>query len=423
MPSYDGRTPEPPSAGDGLLWIPRVVLAPTYVVGEYVLRAPLSAAIPAAEEIDFFTKVYNFFAFGPDNKAGIFPVALAEFNLKPSVGIYAFWDDAGFKGNDLSLHTEAWPDDWFGATLQQRILLDKDRTLQLRFYEMHRPDRLFYGIGPNTLESSESRYGLQQIEGDVSYEWRFWQMSRIETTVGMRDVYVFDGHYGSDPSLTTEAATGAFPIPYGYGLEYTAQYDRVIAAVDSRVPEQRLGSGARLELGAEQGSDVRNAPLSGWVRYGATAAGYIDLTGTRRVLGLSVMTQFADPLGAGSIPFTELVYLGGDHAMQGFWIGRLLGRSAAVATASYAWPIGPWVDGDLQLAVGNVFGEHLSGFDPGLLRFSGTFGLSIGGRQKTAIMGSQDAPLQIIIGIGSETFDHGGQIDSLRLTAGVPLSF
>ncbi len=104
-------------------------------------------------------------------------------------------------------------------------------------------------------------------------------------------------------------------------------------------------------------------------------------------------------------------------------IGRLLGRSAAVATASYAWPIGPWVDGDLQLAVGNVFGEHLSGFDPGLLRFSGTFGLSIGGRQKTAIMGSQDAPLQIIIGIGSETFDHGGQIDSLRLTAGVPLSF
>jgi len=163
--------------------------------------------------------------------------------------------------------------------------------------------------------------------------------------------------------------------------------------------------------------------MSGWLRYGATAAGYLDLTGTKRVLALTVMTQFADPLGPSPIPFTELVYLGGDHAMRGFYLGRLLGRSAAVATASYAWPIAPWVDGDLQLAVGNVFGEHLTGFEPGLLRFSGALGVSVGGLQKTSVMGSQDAPVEFLIGIGSETFDHGGQIDSIRVMAGVPLTF
>jgi hypothetical protein len=423
VPSYDGRAPAPTPLRDDLLWVPRIVLSPLYVANEYVLRRPLSVAVPAAERVDLFTKVYDFFAFGPDHKAGILPVALAEFDFKPSVGIYAFWNDAGFNGNDLSLHTEAWPDDWFGATLRQRVLLDKDHTLQLRVSEMHRPDRLFYGVGPNALESAESRYGLQELEGELAYEWRSWRSSRIEALLGVRDVDTFNGEDGNDPSLTKEAATGAFAVPFGFGREYTAEYNRVIAAVDTRVRESRRGSGVRLELDGEQGNDVRNVPFSGWIRYGATAAAYLDVTGYRRVIGLSMMAQFVDPLGSEPVPFTELIYLGGDHAMRGFYTGRLLGRSAAVATASYAWPIGPWVDGDLQVAVGNVFGEHLEGFDVGLARFSGALGVSIGGLAKTAVMGSEDAPLEFLIGIGSETFDHGGQIDSLRVTAGVPLAF
>jgi hypothetical protein len=239
----------------------------------------------------------------------------------------------------------------------------------------------------------------------------------------MRDVRVFDGHYGDAPSLTQAAATGAFPIPYGYGLEYAAETNRIVAAVDSRVSEARRGSGLRLELDGEQASDARNAGRSEWIRYGATAAAYVDLTGTRRVVSLSLTTQFADPLGRTPVPFTELVYLGGDHAMSGFYLGRLLGRSAAVATANYTWPIGPWISGDLEFAIGNVFGAHLAGFDTGLLRFSGAFGISIGGVQKTGVMGSQDAPLEVLVGVGSETFDHGTQIDSVRFVVGVPFAF
>jgi hypothetical protein len=76
-----------------------------------------------------------------------------------------------------------------------------------------------------------------------------------------------------------------------------------------------------------------------------------------------------------------------------------------------------------QLALGNVFGEHLAGFDAGLLRFSGAFGVSIGGLQSKAVMGSQDAPIEILIGIGSETFDARGLVDTVRFMAGVPLAF
>ncbi len=34
-------------------------------------------------------------------------------------------------------------------------------------------------------------------------------------------------------------------------------------------------------------------------------------------------------------------------------------------------PIWVWLDGSLEAAVGNVFGEHLEDFKPSLLRFSG----------------------------------------------------
>jgi hypothetical protein len=62
-----------------------------------------------------------------------------------------------------------------------------------------------------------------------------------------------------------------------------------------------------------------------------------------------------------------------------------------------------------------VFSAHLAGFDAGLLRFSGAFGLSVAGLQ--------DAPLELLFGLGSETFDHGGQIDSVRVSLGVPHTF
>jgi hypothetical protein len=424
VPSYDGRPPPPTTVGDNLLWVPRVVLFPPYAVNEYVLREPLSVALPAAEKADLFTTLYDVFAFGPDHKSGIFPVALVEFDFKPSVGVYGFWNDAGVKGNDLSAHIEAWPDDWFAATVGDSVALSKSRSLHLSFSEVHRPDQVFYGIGPRSLESSESRFTLQELQGEIAHEWRFWRSSRIETRVGIRDVKTTDGdNYDGDPNLSQEAATGAFATPFGFNRDYVDLYQRVIAAIDTRVPEPRRGSGVRLELDAEQGSDLHNAPAGGWLRYGAVAGAYVDLTGYRRVLGLTVATQFADPLGSEPIPFTELAYLGGDHAMRGFFKRRLIGRSSAVATLNYTWPIGPWVDGDIQFALGNVFDEHLDDLRSGLLRASGAVGVSVGGLQSSGSFGSQDAPIEVLVGIGSETFEQGGQIDSVRVMLGVPHGF
>ena len=435
LPNYDGRDPPTATVGEIALWVPRILFSPLYFVGEYVLRWPLSVAIPAAERAELPRKIYDFFVFGKDHKAGILPVAFAEFGFIPSVGVYAFWNDAFAKDNDWSVHAEVWPTDWYAVSMAERMRIDYTRTVAVHASLVHRPDRVFYGIGPETLQSSQSRFTEGLFDVGALIDWRFWRASRLEVGGGMRVSSLGPGHYGSDPSVEQEAATGAFPIPYGFDRGYTAEYNKILLAIDTRqalppdngvstppthpthapLPTPITGSGVRLEVHAEEANDVRRTPESAWIKYGASATAFVDLTGHHRVLSLTATTLFADPLGSQPIPFTELVALGGDGPMRGYYLRRLVDRSAAVATLQYVWPIGPWLGGDLQAAFGNVFGDHLEAFKPGLLRFSGAAGVSL--------LQGGDYPVEAIFGIGSETFDHGGQVDAFRFVVSVNHGF
>jgi hypothetical protein len=414
-PHFGGPPPAPATPGTIALWVPRVILSPLYFASEYVIRRPLALAIPAAERADLPNKIYDFFTFGPEHKAGFAPVGFVEFGFNPSAGIYAFWDDAFFAGNSLRLHAEAWPNDWLAGSLTERIRLDERRTLTLRVSGVRRPDNVFYGLGPSAPQSNQSRYGQDRVDVGAVMDWRLWRSSRVQAAMGFRSVSLYHGHFGEDPSVEQEARAGAFTLPYGFDRGYGEEYNRLLFALDTRSSTREPVSGFRIEAQGEQGSDVRGSPASGWIRYGFGAGAFLDLNEYGRVVSLSVTTLFADPLGSLPIPFTELVSLGGNGPMRGFYPGRVVDRSAAVATLQYVWPIGVWFDGDIQAAVGNVFGEHLDAVAPGLLRFSGAIGLTT--------VGLQDAPLELLVGFGTETFDHGAQLDSLRATIGVPRSF
>jgi hypothetical protein len=411
VPDYDGRGSPPTTAGDVAIWVPRIVLSPLYFTSEFIIRRPLGAVISGAERANLPTILYNFFTFGPDKKAGFAPVAFIDFGFNPSVGVYVFWDDAFFKGNDLRFHGSIWTTDWLAGSLTERIHFHKASTLTLQLSAVRRPDHVFYGIGPSTPQSSQSRYGEDLINAGALLDLPFWRASRVQTGLGVRSASLYHGHYGSDPSLEQQASAGVFPLPPGFADGYTAEYNYVLAAVDSRRPRPAPGSGIRVEFAAEQGSDFRQSPGSGWVRYAAGAGGFLDLNDHGRVLSLAVTGVFADPLGERPIPFTELASLGGNEPMPGFYPGRLVDRSAVAATAAYRWPIWVWLDGSIQAAVGNVFGEHLSGFTPGLLRFSGAIGVE-------SVGSSPDSSFELLAGFGSETFDHGGQIDSIRVFLG-----
>ena len=118
----------------------------------------------------------------------------------------------------------------------------------------------------------------------------------------------------------------------------------------------------------EHDVDVRDPNHGRWLRWGGSVGGFLDLTGHERILRLSVAVDSPIPSATNAIPFTELPTLGGDEPMHGFIAGRLVDRSAIASTLEYRWPIWAFLDASAQFAVGNVFGAHLDGFSPDLLR-------------------------------------------------------
>jgi len=415
LPDYDGRPPEAPDLGDVLLAIPRALLSPLYVVSEYVLRKPLGFLISEAERAQLPEALYELFVFGPDHQAGIVPTAFIDFGFKPSVGLFMFWNDAVFKGHDLSLHASTWGEDWLAASFSERVRLGSSGALGVHFSGTRRPDFAFYGLGPKSVQAARGRYGASILEAGADGEWAGSRVVRLQGALGARSVNFHSAAEEFRETLEARAAAGRYQLPPGYETGYTVLYNRLQLAFDSRPkPADGAASGVRLELNAEQDSDVRRAPGAGYLRYGAILGGFYDLNDRGRVVSLSFAALFADPLAHRPVPFTELAALGGTGLMRGFLPGRLLDRSATAATLQYRWPIWVWLDGSIQLSVGNVFGPHLTGLRPELLRFSGTIGVQ---------SGSPDNSLEVLVGLGSETFEHGAQLSSLRIVVGTNRGF
>ena len=415
LPDYDNRGKPPTTFGDVAIWVPRILLSPVYLVTEYGIRWPLGHAIAAAERANVPELLYDFFFFGPNHSAGFAPVAFVDFGFRPSVGLYTFWDDAFFRGNDLRFHGTTGGAGWFAGVLTDRIRFHAVDSLDLTVLGVERPDHAFFGIGPDATQNHISRYGEKQLEASASFLFPLWRSSRVETALGVRSADFERGYFGKDPSIEARAATGAFALPDGFAQGYTAQRSRVLLALDSRRKSPADGSGFRVETEAEQGTDIRRSPGASWLRYSGTVGGFLDLNGRNRVVSLSLEALFADPLNHRPIPFTELVTLGGSGPMRGFYPGRLRDRSAAVATLKYRWPIWVWLDGSLQASVGNVFGEHLSELSASRFRFSSAIGLES--------IGSRDGSFEVLFGVGTETFEHGGQLDSARILLGTNRGF
>ncbi len=409
LPDYGNRGKDPTTTSDVVIWVPRIILSPVYLVTEYGIRWPLGHLIAAAERANVPDILYNFFFFGPDHQGGIAPVAFVDFGFRPSVGLFAFWNNAGFKGHDLSFHGTTGGSGWFAGVLTDRVAFHGGDAVSLTLTGLTRPDRAFFGVGPDTLQDNISRYGEERLEADASTEFNLWRASSIKTTIGIRSLDFRNGHYGDDPGIQREVAAGVYPLPQGFD-GYTAQTSGVRLAFDNRLPVPADGSGVRLELEAEQGTDVRHEAGAAWLKYSGTVGGFLDLNGRNRVVSLSFTTMFADSLNKKPVPFSELVQLGGPGPMRGFYPGRLRDKSAAVLTAKYRWPIWVWLDGSLQTAVGNVFGDHLDQMSVGRSRLSTALGIES--------VGSRDSSFELLVGFGTETFDHGGQVDSVRVLVG-----
>ncbi len=428
------------SAAETALWIPRVLFFPAYVVTEYVVRAPLGALTTFLESSGIISDILH-----SNNEVGVLPTAFIDFGFRPSVGLYFFWDNFIAKGNDLRATVGFGGVSFWRGSVADRVPFttpigtERARSyFQIEADFLTRHDLLFWGIGPNTKDEFESSYGVFTAGGGgrIHVEpWRgtfleAWVTGRYTTT---RAGYCDDAEIAIDedsiarvchpPTIRRQILDGVFPAPPMYGRPYATVKSGVRIVLDSRKPRPVPGTGVAFDVSAEKVTELKDPALGSWINYGATLAGFLDLTGTQRVLELAVAARFQDTLTDETVvPFTELV--GAKHVedvpdldlMRGFKPGRLLGSSGIAATLAYHWPIWAFLDGTLQAAFGSTFLEpHLEDFDFEKLRFS-----FIGGIRSP---NHRDHSFNLLFGFGTDTFEEGLNPSSVRFLFGGTTGF
>jgi hypothetical protein len=415
-PDYDGR-PSEPSHPSGALWVPRVVLFPLWVVSEYVIRRPLGWVTTEAERANIQTLLLDFFTFGPERNGGIVPTALFDFGLRPSVGVYFFWDDAGFEGHDLRLHAATGGTDWLKAAFADRIALDARTKLEHHFLALSRPDYLYAGHGWDARDGDRSRYSASRFEAQVGLSRQLSAFGWFSGYVGVRRVTFESGSCCDDPGIASRVAAGAYALPSGFDEGYSVLREGLSFELDTRRERPQPGSGFRAMVRGEHGGRLAGESAREYVRYGGALSAFWDLDDHNRVLSLSLGASFADPLGEGSaaLPFTEEVQLGGDQPLRGFLEGRLTDRSAIAARLGYDWPIWAFLDGSIQIDAGNVYAEQLEDFALDRNRLSFAIGIRSAGRR--------DHPFELLIGTATTPIEDGAHLDSFRFVLGATNAF
>ena len=410
VPDYRGQEPPPPTAGEVLIWVPRVILIPVYLVTEYVIRVPVGAFSTAAEKGDWGPAVFNFFAFGPDHKGGIFPTFFLNFGFRPSIGLHFFWDDTFVARNKVTADLAWGGSNWITIGLGDRYRFTKESSIALEGHWNRRPDNLYFGIGSLTPDTFKSRYGTDVVGGSLSYLYAAKQ-ARVETGARLTRTVFREYSCCSDPTLTQRVERGELPPPPGYQENTTAAELFIRASLDTRSPDINR-SGVRVGVAAAPSVDTTRGFDRSWIRYGAGVEGSWDVTGKGRVLSLGVLAEFADPLGSEPVPFWQLVTVGGAEPFVGFLRGRLRDRSALGAQLSWRWPVFAYLDGVAGVSFGNVFDAHLRNFRWDALRLSAELGV-----RTASILGASN--FQFVVGIGTEPFSQGLRLTSFSLAFGV----
>ncbi len=389
-----------------------MILFPVYLVTEYVVRAPIGAVATSAEKDQWPSSIFNFFAFGPDHKIGIFPIFFVNFGFRPSIGLHFFWDDSFAVGNDFTADAAWGGSNWITLALGDRYRLSPDSSILVSARWNRRPDSLYFGIGSSVSNTFQSRWGSDLVEGSVTYTKIIHRVFRLEAKARLDRTIFRDYSCCGDPTVQQRVAAGDYPEPPGYGENTTAAELGFTAVLDTRSPGPTNRSGVRVGLSVNPAVDVTRGFDRSWIRYGAAVEGSWDVTGRGRVLSLGVIALFSDPMGSQPVPFYELVTIGGTEPFTGFLHGRLRDSSAVGAELSWRWPVFAFVDGVAAVSFGNVFDSHLGNFRWDLLRLNAELGV-----RTAAALGPSN--FQFIMGIGTEPFNAGLTVTSFSLVFGV----
>ena len=407
-PDYDGRGNADAKPGMWVLWIPRVMLSPLYLVNEYVMRRPLGALVKRAERRRWVNDATALFKFGKGGNSVTAPTALFDLGLLPRVGIYFASNDRFAEGNEIAVQAATWGPRLNSVTVRDRYTWKSTGTsLAVRGDFLRETDLLYFGTGPDVTESTRSRYGLQRFDGGLVFQQPVSAEGSVTLATGVRAVGYRAGACCGDPSLDTRIMATELASPPGYGTSYDALYQRLEVMLDTRDPRAAPGSGAFLEMHTETSFDVKND--RSWLELGGVAGFAIDLNRRHRTISVQAGVEYVDPIRGGTVPFNELSSPSPSQ-MPGFVQGWMIGRSTFAAQVGYTWPIYAGLDAQTHVSTGNAFGGHLAGLAADKLRLSWDVGVTTTGKR--------DQGFELLFGLGSTTFEQGTDITSVRVSFG-----
>ena len=103
---------------------------------------------------------------------GFVPTFYFDLGFRPTFGVYYFYDDVfGNPNHSFRLRANGTIDGYSFAIADRWQTDPYGSRLQLTADVSLRPDRVFYGIGPETLDSDKHRYGFFTVGGSVGFDW------------------------------------------------------------------------------------------------------------------------------------------------------------------------------------------------------------------------------------------------------------
>jgi hypothetical protein len=325
-----------------------------------------------------------------DGKVGIRPELEYSTGFVSTIGARFFYRRLPGAGSELAFRVRAG---LRGSLLAETtVQVPSQLGLHLRGQLQLRRDRLFAGIGPASDAElaaqgrGEARYAAETWLTELGWSlpvpgrWSLNLFGQVE-----RQRYEADDVVGGPPltefyGLPPEAcaALGLPPgcvdptlVPgFNRGLQVLRLGGTAALAFGERA---RHGTGARLSSGVLLAQGIAGDP-SQYVRL--DGQGVFSLSDLDRAALLRLRGATIEALGAGPVPFDELVLASGPAGMRGYAEGRFRGDSALVATAEYRWLISCRIDASLFTDVGTVTGPHFSGLFDGPALFP-SFGVGL----------------------------------------------
>lgn len=412
IPDY-GRPPPESDVGDDLLWIPRVVFFPLHLFFEYGLRRPVGWVLRLIELERLDALFVQGAAQADERREGAWwfvPRFTYDHGFQPTIGL-------GFRANDperryaLRLRLEGWPADQIFGLARGTMRIDRT-SIVLEASGGYRTDRIYHGLGWNTPDWTRARYTDARGDANLFLEARPWRRSVISGGVraGVHRFDDSDFRQGEDRSIDEAILLGNLARPPGYPRGYTVVEPWVRAVIDTREePGWPHASGVRADLLGAWGFDAERGVEASWARAGASVDVGIEVM-RDRTLRLRALAELVEPLAHRAIPFTEQVWLGGAmDRMPGFLLGRLVGQSAASIGVSWRYAIWSWMDAELFVDAGNVFGRLFEDFEPERLRLS--FG--------TALLTRDPEDFSLLLAFGTEPFVRGADLTSVRFAVSI----